>query len=145
MLKLKKLLNGITYLRGAVRIKINSSLIVRSLRVQKRRHYWKSVCKLALFSIWLSRGSPKATSSFLPATPGNALESTSNKHHPVGNSRAIFLYRLCSNSREKLDMDFQKSNVWAKYPFLITNKTPNLGHYIILPDKGDLKLNSRTP
>lgn len=40
MLKFKvKLLNGITYFRGAAWIKIDSSLIVRSLRLQKRRHY----------------------------------------------------------------------------------------------------------
>lgn len=91
MLKFKvKLLNGITYLRGAAWIKIDSSLIVRSLRLWKRTHYWKSACKLAFFGICRSCGCPEATSSFLPATLGNALDSTSNKRYPVGNSRVIF-------------------------------------------------------
>lgn len=146
MLQFKvKLLNGITYLRGAAWIKIDSLLIVRSLRLQKRRHYWKSAGKLVLFGIWMSCGSPEATSSFLPATPGKALDSASNKHYPVGNSRLMFYIDYMLTAGRSLTWTFQKLSVWAQYPFLITNQIPNLGHYTILSDKGDLKLHSQSP
>lgn len=139
------LFKGLRYLRKVVWIKIDSSLIVRSLRLHKRRCYWKSSCKLALFGIWLNCGSPEATSSFLPATPGNPLDSTSSKHYPSGKLQSNVLHWLHANSRVKLDVDFQKSNIWDWYPFVIMNNLSNLGHYTILSDKEGLKLHSHSP